>query len=93
MARACATFRRGSSALWRVNWRFHRSPAHAASQPVPGAAHDDLERLVLLRSDTCTNRLKNADLFSKSDPVLYCEVRDGGSNEPWKKLGHTGASV
>ena len=52
-----------------------------------------MERLVLLRSDTCTNRLKNADLFSKSDPVLYCEVRDGGSNEPWKKLGHTGASV
>jgi len=33
------------------------------------------------------------DYFSKSDPVLYCEVRDGGSSEPWKKLGHTGASL
>jgi hypothetical protein len=36
--------------------------------------------------------LKNADFFGKSDPVLYVEIRNGGSGEPWVALGHTGAA-
>jgi hypothetical protein len=47
-----------------------------------------------MRADPCTllaaRSLKNADFFGKSDPVCHCAVRNFGSNEPWKQLGHTG---
>jgi hypothetical protein len=43
------------------------------------------------RLSPAPHSLKNADLFGKSDPVLYVEIRNGGCTEPWRSLGHTGA--